>query len=222
MKNLLAAIVLLFAFTQLNAQDLKDQRVVYSYVNTFIDYDMIEKMDPGSLTPKETQKYTEWKKRLTARILDRTLENTNAYFSEKGAEVQPLETASKFGMMAMSAHGYPAIGFPKKTLKKKGEKLDLGDYFISLHVDFDKGGAKPSLKGYTPAFTVEIKVFSKVGEKLQSFKAKGLTEKKIGVVSMKVKPDYFSRTDFESIDYLMDNFGAGLDDAVAEVLGQLK
>jgi len=45
----------------------------------------------------------------------------------------------------------------------------------------------------------------------------------MGVVSMESarNKEYFSRTDFDSIDWIMENFGAALDQAINEALPQL-
>jgi len=116
----------------LSAQDFKDQRIVYSSATVFLDSEMIDAWESGTdyLTANETKKYLEFQKRLKIQILERTLEKSNKFLSEQGAKVQDIETAGKFGMMVMTAEGFPNMMFPKKALKKKGALKDI--YLLSL------------------------------------------------------------------------------------------
>jgi len=221
MKILLSLLLLLAISNTSFAQSTYEGRTAVSYISNFLDEDLIKAMDGDALTPKEEKKYIEWKKRLKHATYDRMINKCSAVLKEKNMELLAKDAVAPFGFSAVTVDGYPSISFPKKALKKKGEKLNVADYFISISLSTSKPLMPNPLKGYYPINEVTIKLFSKKGELLKKATQKMDSEVLLGKVSLKTEKEFFSKIDFESIDTYMEKFGADIDKVVAAAMKEV-
>ena len=202
---------------QLNAQDLKDSRIAYSYVYAAFDHQIAEDFDKSKLSSKEEKLNKKFRKKLDNLCLSAVVENVNNKMAEHEVNMSPLDaiTAIKpFGL-----HGYPAIAFPKKTLRKNVDK-NVADYFLSANLSINK--PLVALAGFKPEAIFTVKLFSKDGIELKKIKKSVETEKKISGIGFATKQsESFSKIDYEHAQWLYDRIEPAIQGAIAEAIEEL-
>lgn len=227
---LLALFTLLVISSNIQAQSIKEGRVVYSFFRTSVDQEMIDQFDPDILTSKEEKIHTKWKERLHIRLKTRILEVSKAEMEAAGIDVQPKKTILKvqnklqneLSSVEEDDEYFPNMAFPKKVLKKRGESADVGEHFLSFSLNFYKPRIKKLMKGYRPVVELKVKQFNKKGELIKKFtkEAEGPTE--MFYISLKnpYKLD-FNKLDDASIDWIFEEFGEAFDKVIKEAVAEM-
>jgi hypothetical protein len=220
MKNLLFLVLPIFFTINISAQDLSGKRVAYSYIYTSYENGITEALDNAKLSSKEEKLNKKFRAHLDLKVISGFETYISESFKENGVDVLPLETIK--AIKDFGLHGYPAIAFPKKTLKKHQDK-DLADYFISANLSISK--PLVNLVGMKPTANVTIKVFNASGELVNKYNKSTQAEEKLSSILFATKNhESFNKIDLTHTNYLYSNiepaFKVTIDGIMAEIFNK--
>lgn len=220
MKTIYTTLLLTFLSIGIaQAQNLKEGRAVYSYIDCLLDPEIIKSLDNDKLTASNQKVHLRWKKKFKMQLEQQLLDKMDAYLKSNNVDIQPMETIAK--IHSGSEGSFPSVLFPKKLLKKKAKDADIGEHFVSAALAITKPLFPKLMKPYSLEYTLTLKIFNNEGKMLKKLKKEIKSESTMG--GMKVPDDekLFSKIADESIDWFLEHFGGATEQVVAEAFDEL-